>query len=394
MGDYLNPGNELFRGDFVNKYYIDKSGLIKYTNSVIGDNVFKCMCVSRPRRFGKSFAADMLTAYYDRGCDSHALFDGLDISQSPDYETHINKYDVIYFDAGGFFDVWNVNGLTTLQTVSKFEEMLEGDLAKAYPEVSRGSGSITDYLSDVYEYTNTPFVFVIDEWDAVFRVSKDDVEGQKAYLKLLNAILKQKKYVALAYMTGILPIKKYGTNSALNMFKEYTMLRPGPVKKFIGLTEDDVKMLCVGSKFTIEDIKDWYDGYTLDGLEIYNSNSVVSALSEGVLDDYWNKTEMFEDLLSYITVDVDGLHDVILKLLAKETYVLPSYNSFQNDLVNLESKNDYLVALIHLGYLSYDSRDGTLKIPNHEVRIQFVDSLGSMKESIVAKFYDYSNKLL
>ncbi|MCD8206139.1 MAG: hypothetical protein LUD29_06000 [Clostridia bacterium] len=178
------------------------------------------------------------------------------------------------------------------------------------------------------------------------------------------------------------------------MFSEYTMLKPGPVKEYIGFTEEEVARLCEGSKFTAKDIKDWYDGYNLDGLEIYNSNSVVSALREGVLTSYWTDTDAFEDLLSYIKMNVDGLHDVILKPLANERYVLSSSESFKNDLVNLESKNDYLVALVHLGYLSYNFGDGTLKIPNNEIRIQFVDSIGMVEPSVLARYYTYSNGLL
>ncbi|MCD8205283.1 MAG: ATP-binding protein [Clostridia bacterium] len=394
MGNYLNPGKGKFKQALNTKTYVDKSGLIRYTNGVL-NTLDKYLCVSRPRRFGKTVTADMLTAYYGRGCDSHTLFDGLDISKSPDYETHINKYDVVYLDAASFFDVLHrEEGFTISQSLIRFIELLTGEIMDEYPNIPRGKGPFIDYLSDVSMSAGTSFVFVIDEWDAVFRENEDDKKGQEDYLKFLRDLLKGQEYVALAYMTGILPIKRYSSESALNMFDEYTMLDSGDIKEYIGFTENDVEKLCAGTKFTKQNIKDWYDGYTLDGLEIYNPKSVTSALKKGKLSNYWTGTGAFESLLSYIKVNVEGLHDVILKLLAKEEYVLESYDSFENDLSSLKGKNDYLVALIHLGYLSYDSRDRTIKIPNHEVRMRFVDSLGSMKESIVAKFYDYSSRLL
>ncbi|MCD8201580.1 MAG: AAA family ATPase [Clostridia bacterium] len=394
MGNYLNPGNRGFQECINEDIYVDKTGLIAYTNSRLSKRK-KYICVSRPRRFGKSYAADMLTAYYDCGCDSRALFNGLDISKSPDYETHINRYDVVYLDASSFFEESHREGFSTvLQILNRLKELLTHELMTEYPEVQRGEEPFTDYLSNVFKSSDTPFVFIIDEWDAVFRIFKNDVEGQTEYLGFLNTLFKQKKYVALAYMTGILPIKKYGTNSALNMFEEYTMLDPGPVKEFIGFTEDDVKKLCVDSNLTEKDIKDWYDGYTLDGLDIYNSNSVVKALNEGKLDNYWTKTEAFDDLLSYIKVNVDGLHDDLLSIFANENYVLDVRTTFPGDLVNLKYKEDYIIALIHLGYLAYDSVHKTVTIPNYEVRIQFEDAVSKMGPSIVATYYDYTKKLL
>ncbi|MCD8200566.1 MAG: AAA family ATPase, partial [Clostridia bacterium] len=226
---YFNAGNGLFKGHFKSKYYVDKSGLIDYTNSVIGDDVFKYMCVSRPRRFGKSFAADMLTAYYVRGCDSHAMFDGREVSKCEDYDTHINKYNVIHVDISSYMKSCRYDA-SVFSVLDDLQTRLAAEIMDEYPDiVPDPTDKFSDYLNTVYKTTDIPFVFIIDEWDAIFRNRKDDVEGQKAYLNFLESMLKGKEYVALAYMTGILPIKKYGTHSALNMFKEYTMLRPGPV---------------------------------------------------------------------------------------------------------------------------------------------------------------------
>ncbi|MCD8205035.1 MAG: ATP-binding protein [Clostridia bacterium] len=393
MGDYLNPGNEKFHNYVNDDIYVDKTGLIAYTNDRISKSG-KFMCVTRPRRFGKSYAADMLTAYYSRGCDSRAMFDGREISKSPSYETHLNKYNVIYVDFSSYIKSCP-RTFSVTDILDRFFAKLTSEIRDENPDIVPGENdSFSDFLAAVHKKTDIPFIFVIDEWDAFFRNRKDDVAGQKEFMDSLEAILKGKPYVALAYMTGILPIKKYCTGSALNMFDEFTMLRPGPIKEYIGFTEKEVENLCAGSKFTAKDMKDWYDGYSLGGLEIYNPNSVVCALRYGELSNYWSGTEAYEDLLSYIKVNVDGLHAALRAIFANEKYVLDVQTTFPNDLVNLKYKEDYIIALIHLGYLSYNSEDKTVTIPNHEVRIQFEDTVSKMGPSVVTTYYEYTQKLL
>ncbi|MCD8205969.1 MAG: ATP-binding protein [Clostridia bacterium] len=390
MGDYLNPVNIKFKNHLRNPYFVDKSGLIGFLNNQIENDDIGYFCVTRPRRFGKSYIADMLTAYYSRGCNSHTLFDSLKIAEDGSYKTHLNKYNVIYFDVSQIIkkDVDAKTGLVRL------ERKLIYELKKKHGLIFFREEKLIPMLEKIHRKTHKGFIFVIDEWDCPFRERKNDSESQELYLQFLKDLLKNREYVSLAYMTGILPIKKYSTGSALNMFREYTMLSPGPVKEFIGFTEREVAKLCVDSKLTEKDIKDWYDGYYLDGLDIYNPNSVVSALSEEKLDSYWTGTEAFEDLLSYIKVNVDGLHDALLSIFANEKFVLDVRTTFPNDFVNLKYKEDYIIALIHLGYLSYDSVHKTVTIPNHEVRIQFEDAVSKMGPSIVARYYDYTKKLL
>ncbi|MCD8205148.1 MAG: AAA family ATPase [Clostridia bacterium] len=390
MGDYLNPGNEKFHNYVSDDIYVDKTGLIAYTNSHISKSG-RFMCVTRPRRFGKSYVADMLTAYYSRECDSSALFDGLDIAADETYKAHLNKYNVIYFDVAQIIktDVDAKSG------IAKLTCKLIKELKREFPATDFADDEdLFSVISDVYRENQIGFVVIIDEWDCPFRERKNDSESQKLYLQFLKDMLKNRAYVSLAYMTGILPIKKYCTGSALNMFDEFTMLRPGPLKEFIGFTEEEVGKICVESEFTEKDMKDWYDGYCLDGLEIYNPNSVVSALRFGELSNYWSGTEAFEDLLSYIKVNVDGLHDALCSIFANEKYVLDVRTTFPNDLVNLKYKEDYIIALIHLGYLSYNSKDKTVTIPNHEVRILFEDAVIKMGPSVVATYYEYTQKLL
>ncbi|MCD8201036.1 MAG: AAA family ATPase, partial [Clostridia bacterium] len=332
MGKYLNPGNNELKNHLKNPYYVDKSGLIELLNNRMENNDDRYLCVSRPRRFGKSYAADMLTAYYSRGCKSRKLFAKLKIAKTPTFKRHLNKYDVIHIDVAGFLVSLNPS-VSTSEAVEILKNDILFEVKQAYPRISVVRDDLVLYLDAIHSKYSRGFIFVIDEWDAPFRISKNDADGQTAYLRFLQGLFKGNDFVAFAYMTGILPIKKYCTESALNMFKEYTMLSPGSVKEFIGFTEEEVGKLCAGSKFTKQNIKDWYDGYSLDGLDIYNPNSVVSALSENRLDNYWTGTEAFDNLLSYIKLNVDGLHDALLRIFAKEKFVLDVRTTFPGDLV-------------------------------------------------------------
>ncbi|MCD8201230.1 MAG: AAA family ATPase, partial [Clostridia bacterium] len=210
--------------------------------------------MTRPRRFGKSYIADMLTAYYSRGCDSHTLFDNLKIAEEDSYKKHLNKFNVIYFDVSQIISK-DVDAKTGL---SELENDLVHELRKEHRFMFFRKKKLIPMLNKVCKKTHKGFIFIIDEWDSPYRERKNDSESQEFYLRFLKNLLKNREYVSLAYMTGILPIKKYCTESALNMFKEYTMLSPGSVKEFIGFTEEEVGKLCAGSKLTEKDIKDWY----------------------------------------------------------------------------------------------------------------------------------------
>ena len=233
MGGYLNPGNEKFGEALNSQIYVDKTGLIEYTNRVMYSNQ-KYVCVSRPRRFGKSMAANMLTAYYSRGCDSRELFQGLKISKTDAYEKKLNQYNTIFLNMQEF-----------LSQTSSMEEMLRlvkksvlWDLFFEYPDINYfDKENFSRAMQDVYQQTKCPFVIIIDEWDCIFREYRENHEAQEQYLDFLRDFLKDKAYIHLAYMTGILPIKKYGTHSALNMFDEFSMTNPGPLAEFVCVTE-------------------------------------------------------------------------------------------------------------------------------------------------------------
>lgn len=370
MGSYLNPGNEKFYRAINSEIYVDKTGLIGYTNHVL-NTMQQNLCVSRPRRFGKSMAADMLTAYYSRGCDSRELFQGLKISKDPDFEKYLNQYDTIFINMQEFLsqskDIYDM-----LQLLKK---NILWDLLEEYPD-SRYSDemNLTRIMSDVYRNTKWPFVIIIDEWDCIFREYKNDKEAQEKYLDFLRDMLKDKSYIQLVYMTGILPIKKYGTHSTLNMFSEFSMTNPGQLAQYVGFTQDEVRDLCERYHMNCQELKKWYDGYAFVTIDsVYNPKSVIEAIQSGTCDNYLNQRETFEELYVYISMNFDGLKDDILRMMAGER-VFVNIGSFTNDMVTFHSKDDVLTLLIHLGYLTYDFEYKSVYIPNDEMKGIFIIS--------------------
>lgn len=370
MGIYLNPGNDLFRMAVNSKIYVDKSELIKLTNCFL-DTSDRHICISRPRRFGKSMAANMLTAYYSRGCDSKELFNGLKIAKADCFEEHLNKYNVIRLDMRTFAEeAGNAADMKELIT----EDILY-ELGEEYPEIKMPPRiTLEKALATAYNKTKIPFIFIIDEWDCVFRVFKSDSEGQAKYLGFLRDILKEKDYVALDYATGIFPVKKYGEHSALNMYNEYSMANQAMFSEFTGFTSDEVNMLCSKFDMPAEKMAEWYDGYRVGSYDIYNPQSVVRAVTTRIFDSYWTKTETFEALQMYIKIDMDGLRQSVIRMIAGE-HIPVNTGKFQNDMVSLNSADDVLTLLIHLGYLTYDFDTKTSWIPNKEVQQEFINCI-------------------
>ena len=355
MGIYLNPSNENFQEAVDSEIYVDKTGLIAFTNKRIKTSQ-KHICVSRPRRFGKSTNLAMLAAYYSKGCDSRNLFSGLSIASSDSYSKHLNQYNVIYINMQEF--------LSGSKSIDDMLMMLKSFILKEFKKVYadiewNASINLSFSFDEFYDESHVPFVILIDEWDCVMREHMNDKESQKVYLDFLRNWLKDKAYVALAYMTGILPIKKYGTHSALNMFKEYSMLKAVALNRYIGFTNDEVEALCKQYNTDFETMKSWYNGYKLGQTEIYCPNSVVSAISEGSFDDYWTETETYEALAKYIAMNFDGLHDTLEELLADQPQMVDT-RTFTNDMVTFANKDDILTLLVHLGYLGYKSADRTV----------------------------------
>lgn len=392
MGIYLNPGNDAFRISVNDDIYVDKSGLISFVNSRI-DKRKRFICVSRPRRFGKSMAAEMIAAYYSKGCKSHELFQGLEIAQDPTYHTHLNQYNVIFLNIQQF-----IRKAGKLEELSLcVEQKVLDELKENYPELVRADeSSLPDALSLIYSNSGSRqgFVFVVDEWDCLFREAKDDVNAQRAYLEFLRDLFKDRTYVKAAYMTGILPIKKYGTHSALNIFDEFSMTNPDVLAPYVGFTEEEVKELCKKYGKNFDEMKMWYDGYRLGGeLHIYNPKSVVDGIQSLRLRSFWSGTETYEALQCYIDINMDGLKEAIIAMLGGDVCPVDT-GTFQNDMTSFKSREDILTLLVHLGYLAYDGDSRSVYIPNAEVRAEFLRAVKRGKRKELVKVIEMSNKLL
>lgn len=392
MGIYLNPNNQGFQEALNSKIYVDKTGLIEHLNEVVSTKD-KFICVSRPRRFGKSMAVDMLTAYYSRGCNSKEMFSKLKIAGSNSFEKHLNKYNVIHLNISLYSSVKSIE--------DKIKEIIFdiiGDFAYEFTDLGINSSTaptvliLIRSLNKIYARTRIPFIFIIDEWDCIFREDKRDTTSQEIYLNFLRALLKDQVYVALAYMTGILPIKKYGVHSALNMFKEVSILNPRGYEEYTGFTECEVKALCEQFKQPFDEMKRWYNCYNLNSIAVYNPCSVVNALTDG-FDTYWNNTETYEALKVYIDLNLDGLKDKVMHLLAGEEIKINT-SKFQNDMTTFSCADDVLTLLTHLGYLTYDSFLQKVRIPNSEVAIEFVNSIEDDRWGEVARLISCSEELL
>ena len=382
MGSYLNTGFDNFKRICSSKIYVDKTELISVLNDYV-ETEQRFFCISRPRRFGKSVTANMLCAYYSKDTDSSFLFDNLKISHDGSYKTHLNQYNTIFINMQQFFSNAQLN---VEKMLSDIESEIKNELRQAFPHIEiSDERKLNLVLSDIYNkespLNKKGFIFIIDEWDCIMREKQSDAEGIKIYLDYLRALLKDQSYVALAYMTGILPIKKYGSHSALNMFDEYSMTDPGEYASYIGFTENEVLSLCEEYKVDFGLMKKWYDGYTFeDSLHLFNPNSVVKAIQRKKFSSYWTQTETFESLRRYIDLNMAGLRDEVVKLIAGNEVVVNT-SRFHNDMTTFETKNDVLTLLIHLGYLAIipdsdlkrvdNDRIFAVHIPNEEIRKEF-----------------------
>ena len=394
MGNYLNIGNAGFSA-VREGIYVDKTGLISFMNRILGTRD-KLSCVSRPRRFGKSYAAQMLCAYYDKSCDSRKLFEDLAISKDPSFETHLNQYNVIYLDITGFVSRAFVAG-TMSRIVQELQKEVIHELCAACPE-SEKKEYLPDMLYDISQMTGEKFIFIIDEWDALFREAKADTFSQDCYIQLLRGLFKDSgrtdKMIAAAYMTGILPIKKYGTQSAMTDFREYTMLAPKRLAEYVGFMEPEVRALCEQYGMDFEEAKKWYDGYSFSRVKsIYNPNSVIEAVKSGEFGNYWTQTETFETLRIYIDMDEDGLKEAIIQMLGGARIKI-DVGAFQNDMTTIKGRDDILTLFVHLGYLAYDMSSRSVYIPNEEIREEFVRAVTHGRHTEIAKLIRGSDALL
>jgi len=390
MGFYLNPSNKGFAISLGSKIYVDKSGIITHINEALYTEQ-RFICISRPRRFGKTMTANMLTAYYSCGFNTNDMFANLKIASDPSYKKHLNKYNVIFLNMQDFLSKYRKIDLM----IKKITERINRDILKEYPDFDfTYVDDLSDSMEALFQMSGIPIIFIIDEWDCIFRVYQRDKTSQEIYLDFLRNLLKDKKYVALAYMTGILPIKKYGTQSALNMFDEFSMTSPGPLIEYIGFTQAEVKSLSRKYKMDYDEMAQWYDGYRFrKNISVYNPKSVVTALYLQEFNNYWTKTETFEALSVYFNTDYGGLKETIIELLADSRKFI-NISNFSNDMVTFKSLDDVLTLLIHLGYLGYDIETHEVFIPNKEISDEFVTAIRDVGWDEMIKSIDSSNKLL
>ncbi|MDY4551221.1 MAG: AAA family ATPase [Parabacteroides sp.] len=384
MGTYINRGNIEFR-DIVQNEYVDKSSIIPLINYTLNSEN-RYSCVTRCRRFGKSMAAKMLCAYYDKSCDSLELFAGLKAAADKSFDTYLNKYSVIYLDVTSFTARPELR--TTIVRAIQQEIMYE--LKETFPDVRyKENSDLMDVLASIHNATGEKFFFIIDEWDAICREfpGRQKLKGDPStitptildeYVMLLRRLFKTQdsdEVFAGAYLTGILPIKKDNTESALNNFCEYSMIDPAFLASCYGFTEEEVQTLAKRYHVSMESLKMWYDGYKVGRAKsIYNPYSVMKALQRGTCKSYWTTTGAYDSVITYIQMNYDGLKDDIIRMLAGER-VYVNTSKFQNDMHIVRSKNDVFTVLIHLGYLAYDDDQRQCYVPNKEVADEFLNAV-------------------
>ena len=390
MGNFLNPDKE---NSFItlakrkNKYlFVDKTSFIEITNNRLNkDNRF--LAVTRPRRFGKTVTAHMLLTYYSKGYAGSKIFDDLHIANRVDYLEHLNKYDVIYIDMNtidGLFDdyskqknkVEGINDLVDYLEYSIINELkLNNEFSECLEKHQVENTGLLKALSTLRNHLNTQFIFIMDEWDLIYRDYRNDTKLQEDFIELLRGLFKSdggKACFALAYLTGILPIKKYNSQSTLNNFKEYNMLTPEPFETYFGFTEEEVAEIVKSPDCTLsyQELKKWYKGYKLNGIDIYNPNSVISAITDGKCKTYWSGTSSNEEVVNLINMNFDGIKDDIIHLIEGSSIQF-SCTTFQNDMVSIKTKDDIFSLLVCLGYLGCVDDGGDYRlayVPNKEIR--------------------------
>lgn len=391
MGTYINIGNAGFQSAR-NGEYIDKSGLIAVVNETLNTEQ-RFSCVTRSRRFGKSMAAKMLCAYYDKACDSRELFADLAIANAPSFERYLNKYSVIYLDISDFVTRFHDEDI-----VGHIDSKLKADVLKAFPQTdTQEDDDLMDCLVNIVNATGQQFVFIIDEWDAICREFKKSTVAMDRYVNWLRRMFKGSlslKVFAAVYMTGILPVKKYKTESALNNFIEYSMIDPGDLAKYFGFTKEEVNRLAAKYGADIDELEKWYDGYKIgDESSMFNPNSVMQAVKRRRCRSYWASTGAYEAVANYIKMNFDGLKDDVICLLSGGR-VKVNTTKFQNDMSIVQQKDDVLTVLIHLGYLSFDWQNNECYIPNWEVVGELSNAVEDTDWNVVIKAVERSERLL
>lgn len=391
MGVYLNDPSAygLFQEDFSLTYYVDKTEILSElvplielkTNKKEKDGANqgkgpKYVAITRPRRFGKTVMANMIAAYFGKGVDSHAEFDTLKVSRYPWYKEHLNQHNVIRI----VFNEMPRDCRAYSQYIERIQSLLLDDLAMTYPNVRiRETDAVWDALNKVYAYCGgEKFIFVLDEWDYIYHQDFVTDADKEHFTKFLSNLLKDKAYVEMAYMTGILPIAKYSSGSELNMFFEYSMASRVKYSEYFGFTDEEVDALyhrylktADRPKVTREGLKLWYDGYeTAGGKRLYNPRSVVGALSDNQLGSYWTSSGPYDEIFYYIEANVDAVKDDIALMVA-DNPVPARVQEYAATSMELKTKDEIFSAMVVYGFLNY--KDGYVSIPNKELMDKFAE---------------------
>ena len=362
-----NIKNNEFELAYKSEFFVDKTELIDKINKSVNVKE-RFLCITRPRRFGKTINAMMLESYYSKNANSKEIFDKLNISKCNSYLTHLNKHNVIYITFNN-----NASSYKTYEEYMNFYiDGLKKDIKELWPDIDTNL-TIPVLLDEIYSKTGEGFIFIIDEWDYIYNNNLSTEQDMDRFLLFLNNLLKDKPYVDLCYMTGILPIPKYCIGSALNMFQEFTFLNDNIYHTYYGFTTEEVEHICnQQNKVTMEDLKEWYNGYKIQGIDLYNPISVVSALTRGICQSYWTNTGPVDEVPCLLNHNINDTQIDVIKMLAGEKVYI-QLNDFDTGKLSLNTKFDIFSAMFVYGLLTY--HDGVLEIPNKEIKLKFVKSL-------------------
>lgn len=379
MGIYVNGNTAytLYKSETRKPYFVDKSMLLKELFPLIEEGN-DYLCITRPRRFGKTVTANMIASFFSKGRNAEDIYENLEVCREADYRKHLNSYTVIHI----MFNDVPRKCTSYEQYIDRIEKVLVNDLKQEYPGiVINENQAIWDILLGIHADNDEKFIFVLDEWDFIFHQNFVAEEDKLLYLQFLRSLLKDRPYIGLVYMTGILPIAKYSSGSELNMFAEFTMTNEQRFSEYFGFTDLEVDELydryesrcegrCLVSR---EDLKEWYDGYyTRSGIRLYNPRSIVLSLSNNNTGNYWTNSGPYDEIFYYIENNVDDVRDDIA-LMVSGIPVAAKIQEYAATSMNLQTREEILSAMVVYGFLTYDN--GKVSIPNRELMDKFSNML-------------------
>ena len=379
-----------FKLAYETDYFIDKSELISKINTIINKKD-RFLCITRPRRFGKTINAMMLESYYSKNANFKDLFDNLKISDSESYEKHLNKHNVVYLQLNELPDV--SSNVTYDDFINRYKNLLFEDIEELWPNIKFDENSaLSDVFNKISTETGEGFIFIIDEWDFIFNNNLFSKDERINFLYFLKDLLKDRPYVELCYMTGVIPIAKYSTGSALNMFQEYTFLNDNIFHKYFGFTTEEVENICKKqNNVTFQELKEWYDGYKIQNIDIYNPRSVISALTRGICQSYWTNTGPMDEIIYHINKNIEEVKNDVIQMVSNIPVEI-RLKGYGTEQLTLETRNQILSAMTVYGFLTY--HDETLEIPNKELMIKFDDALEDKSMNEVSKLVLRSDEML